>query len=92
MKQKNFFMAMLTALFYSCEIHKDIDNAINNYQNEVQQTPKADFSYEHGVSAYWIQFTNQSVGLHNFQWEFGDGNSTEVYIESPMHIYKILFL
>ncbi len=49
--------------------------------------PEAGFGYSVGVCDSNVQFSNQSVYAHTYEWDFGDDSLS--YVESPLHAYSI---
>lgn len=52
--------------------------------------PVADFIYSStasGCGSTTLQFTNNSTGASNFQWNFGDGSASSVF--NPNHVYAV---
>lgn len=74
MKQKFFFYAagILLIMFSACK--KEMPTASFTHTSE---------SYEEGDTIY---FTSTSSNADNFQWEFGDGNTSTN--EHPWHIFN----
>jgi len=55
-----------------------------------ERLPKPDFSFlprENVEAGDTIWFTNLSKGNYDFEWDFGDGRSSNV--EAPKHVYKV---
>lgn len=75
------------------EIYLEVINAqgcMDSLMRPITIFPKitADFTMTDtiGCSPLMVQFTNSSIGVDNYLWEFGDGGSSVE--ESPVHIFE----
>ena len=74
--KRNIIYLVLAILFVACK------------QEAIILEPKAQFSYSTSFDGFKVLFSNQSTNASNYNWDFGDGQtSTE---PSPTHIYNSL--
>lgn len=65
-------------------------NALGSHTSEqssyiqVLSTPIADFTYE--LDGYTVNFSNATIGGGNFNWDFGDGTTSQA--ENPSHQFN----
>jgi PKD repeat protein len=63
-------------------------NATITKNVNVSSVPEAAFSFtpDYGIPPLTVEFSNQSINANIFNWDFGDGYTTDVH--SPNHIYS----
>lgn len=86
MKKIYPILFILAALLCACEEHNPVTPGGGGGGS--QETHKVSFTYDVYRKPYDVEFTNTSVNIVRYQWDFGDGVTTTA--ESPIHHYSAL--